>query len=72
MFIGLQIAILSPTQDNRKGESDEAVMTISTIGHQPIQLGGLYSAVQNEFLPGTTSISCPVLNYYELRHESLA
>ena len=74
MFVGLQIAMLNPTKDDRKGESDEdeAVMTIATMGHQPIQLGGLYSAVQSEFLPGNNSISPFVLNYYELRNESLA
>merc|ERR1719308_714512 len=50
----LQIAMLNPAKGDGKGESDEdeAVMKIATMGHQPVLLGGLYSAVQSEFLPG--------------------
>ena len=73
MFVGLQIAMLNPAKSDVKAKSDEdeAVITIATMGHQPVLLGGLYSAVQSEFLPGRNSISPPVLNNYELRHESL-
>ena len=69
----MQIVILNPVNDKRNQRSDdsESVMTIATLGHHPVQLGGLYTAVQSEFIPGRTGISCPVLNYHELRHESL-
>ena len=33
-------------------ERKAAVKTIPTLGHQPVILGGLYSAVEDEFLPG--------------------
>ena len=32
-------------------ERKAAVKTIPTLGHQPVILGGLYSAVEDEFLP---------------------
>ena len=28
------------------------VKTVATLGHQPVILGGLYSAIEDEFLPG--------------------
>ena len=28
------------------------VKTVATLGHQPVILGGLYSAIEEEFLPG--------------------
>ena len=37
-------------------ERKAAVKTIPTLGHQPVILGGLYSAVEDEFLPGKTSL----------------
>ena len=46
---------MSKQQD---GEADEErsqpVKTLPTLGHQPVLLGGLYSAVEDEFLPGRT------------------
>ena len=37
-------------------ERKTAVKMIPTLGHQPVILGGLYSAVEDEFLPGKTSL----------------
>ena len=33
-------------------DSNGDVRTVPTLGHQPVMLGGLYSAVEDEFLPG--------------------
>ena len=32
--------------------SDGKVLEMSTLGHQPVVLGGFFSAVEDEFLPG--------------------
>ena len=51
-------------------EGKAAVKTIPTLGHQPVILGGLYSAVEDEFLPGkiimiiVNSLNC-YYNYCE-------
>ena len=45
-------------------ERKAAVKTIPTLGHQPVILGGLYSAVEDEFLPGKTSLSSFLLFFY--------
>ena len=34
------------------GKKSEGVLSIPTLHKQPVILGGLYSAVQDEFLPG--------------------
>ena len=34
------------------GAENSDVRTVPTLGHQPVVLGGLYSAVEDEFLPG--------------------
>ena len=33
------------------------ILEIPTLGHQPVMLGGLYSAVEDEFLPGIVTLS---------------
>ena len=44
-----------------EGKSD--VRTVPTLGHQPVILGGLYSAVEDEFLPGSF-----ILNLHHHHH----
>ena len=49
------VSVLSEEADsggNVDAEKKAAVKTIPTLGHQPVILGGLYSAVEDEFLPG--------------------
>ena len=52
-------------------EGDGDVLTVPTLGHQPVVLGGLYSAVEDQFLPGNF-----ILNLHHHHHpdrfESLA
>ena len=52
-----------------EGKSD--VRTVPTLGHQPVVLGGLYSAVQDEFLPGNFILKIPHHPHPD-RFESLA
>ena len=58
MFPNLYISSVLTEAENTGGgntatESEDAVVkTIPTLGHQPVILGGLYSAVEDEFLPG--------------------
>ena len=40
-------------------------MEIPTIGNQPILLGGLYSAVEDEFIPGTALWSSQDIERYK-------
>ena len=43
---------LTEQQDEQSEETPEPVLTIPTLGHQPVILGGLYSHSEDEFLPG--------------------
>ena len=45
---------LTEQQDEQSEETPEPVLTIPTLGHQPVILGGLYSHSEDEFLPGKT------------------
>ena len=38
------------SQNDGKGKED--VRSVPTLGHQPVVLGGFYSAIEDEFLPG--------------------
>ena len=42
----------SVPDDNEKAEEPTDVRTVPTLGHQPVILGGLYSAPEDEFIPG--------------------
>ena len=46
--------------DEGDGEGDgegegKAIRKIATLGRHPVMLGGLYTAVENEFLPGSVN-----------------
>ena len=58
-IIDLFFSVLTKEADsggNVDTERNAAVKTIPTVGHQPVILGGLYSAMEDEFLPGKTSL----------------
>ena len=38
--------------------------TIATLGHQPVILGGLYSAIEEEFLPGLSLWNSDIVQNY--------
>ena len=38
--------------EEKEEQKDQPVLTIPTLGHQPVILGGLYSYAEDEFLPG--------------------
>ena len=63
-FISSVLTESSDSGGSADTERKAAVKTIPTLGHQPVILGGLYSAVEDEFLPGKTLLLLFLLFLY--------